>query len=325
MAIKCNFNRNHSITGASFRSLISALFLILLLSSLVACSKTNQVDSVAMSNIKLLSITGFDYTNNIVLKAAKNENSGKTFGAEVVKQIVSADSRLVMSKLSASSVPPRVIPISNNIQTNVALTNLTSDDTASLARMVAQSQTDGLLWISREYRIRASRNILGDLESEWSGEVRSQMRIVDRTGKQVLSMAWVDQSDKKKKGANLSSQDSIDLLLDATDKAVNSTYLVLVQTTLGRGIPKELRDELTESEQEQVDSIADFGMMLRAVLVLALLFLGGICVVNVSNSLGIGFLGVIFLGSAAYLLIGRGWWSDTLKGIWSLVLILLSG
>ncbi len=183
---------------------------------------------------------------------------------------------------------------------------------------------DGLLFIQREYRIRSTASVLGDNETEWSGEVRSKLWVFGRDGRLILQVIWTDAGTDKARGVSISARDAVKVLVSSLDQATNTTIKILSRARAGDGLLEGLRDERTESEQERIDANRDIGIFLRAGALIAIMAFGFRLLFG-DRQWWERVTGLLLLGLGGYLLIGRGWWQDTISAILKLVISFISG
>lgn len=316
-----------SVNRRAVRLALVAMGLMSAILASCAPANANMVAGPVMAKVKRLAIGAYRATDHIVLLGLKTDTPNLTFGASSITSIKQEDARLVTTRLGARGGFPSLDALDNSFFNNNAYANaLSNPGQASpqiLAEICGRANSDGLLWLEREYRIRATQSVLGDSQTEWTGEIRSQMRVYDKSGQPALMVTWVDETTAKKYGATLSTQDLGDLLTSALDQSANTTVQILARATSAGGLPDGLHDERSAIQQGIEDLGADAGILLRGGL-LILMVAAGLNMLFGERHIGVRALGLLALGVVIYLLIGRGWWKDTVLAILKAIELVLS-
>jgi hypothetical protein len=215
--------------------------------------------------------------------------------------------------ISASTVFKDIQSLESAVTENAtfakALVDPFSVDPPILASLAEKAKTDGLLWIGREYRIRAMPSFKGNRYATWTGEILSHLYVFDRPGHLVLRVAWLDESATQYQGEEISAEQAIPLLTNAMDRAANTAASILGQAAAGKGILQGLRDESkVETSQEASNFAHEAGAFARVLLLLILIVISW----SAFTSPGVvaKVIGLLFSAGVLYLLAGRGWWKD---------------
>jgi hypothetical protein len=298
--------------------LFPAWILLLTVALFASCKhkEPNQLDAAKMGAAKRLSLAGLAYTNHIVYVDASEGDSQAN--RDVAASLATMDSASVVKKTARRGPFEHVEVLEDRYRSDAryaaAINDPSSAETSVLSSLANEAKADALLWIKREYKVRAVSGFKGDRYTKWSGEVSSQMYVFDKTGVSSLRMAWLNESDKKEEGPGITGAQTISLLSDALDRATETTADILSGAALGRGLPQGLHDdEQSEAAQERAHGASEIGTIVRGVVLVALAAVA--IFAFKTGSLKPKFVGVVLLAAVVYLLVGRGWWKDTILTI----------
>lgn len=324
--------QNGELSRGRFRAgpmlLIAWACIASLLTSCGGSPSSNKIEAPEMAKIRRLALAGFSVTDHVVLIGAKSEGSDSKYGSDWVGPIKQQDATLVYAGLVARSTFDSFDDLDSTYfaeaRYSAALADPSHPITQTLAEVSSRAKVDGLLFIQREYRIRSTASVLGDNETEWSGEVRSKLWVFGRDGRLILQVIWTDAGTDKARGVSISARDAVKVLVSSLDQATNTTIKILSRARAGDGLLEGLRDERTESEQERIDANRDIGIFLRAGALIAIMAFGFRLLFG-DRQWWERVTGLLLLGLGGYLLIGRGWWQDTISAILKLVISFISG
>jgi hypothetical protein len=182
---------------------------------------------------------------------------------------------------------------------------------ALLADVASRAHADALLWVSRQYRIRAVRGFAGDKYARWNGEVFSFVKVFHRDGALALSVQWLSESDAVK-GSEITAEQTSKLLNQATDRAITRTADVLAQATAVGTMPADLHDDSwSEAKQSVSHEVSELGVFVRGTLLILIVVIGTGLFFSKAYVVATRSAACALLLLVLYLLIGRGWWKDT--------------
>jgi hypothetical protein len=271
-----------------------------------------------MGTIKHLSFANLLYKGEIEFVGASEGQLSNDGG----KVLALMDSTAIIEKLSASHAFQEAGMLKDAVTKDPAFAKALSDpfsaEPALLASLTNKAGADGLLWVGREYRIRAMRAFKGDRYAKWMGEVVSRLYVFDRTGHLTLRVAWVDETDTKYQGDEINSTQAIPLLTASVDQAAQTVANILGQAVSGHGIPQGLRTESKIEASQQMSGIAhDVGAIGRVLLLVVLIAIAWGTLT--AEGVGIKGIGLLFCTGVLYLLVGRGWWKDAVLQVLDLI------
>jgi hypothetical protein len=292
--------------------------LLFIFSAFISCKgkKPNYVNSQAIGALKQLSLAHFSYGDQVTYVDATEGDAQLNKGMAAL--LGKIDSEAVFARIAKGPVFGNIKVLdgvyTSNSSYSAALAAPLSAKPSTLADIAKHAKVDGLLWIGREYRVRSVRGFMGDRHTKWNGEVSSHMYLFDADGRAILQVNWITESDTKREGSTLTSEETLLLLSDAVEHTAENTADILIQAASGKGIPEGLKEEeRSETAQERAHSASELGIAARGILIVLLIIFA---VTSLKGTSRFGkIIGLALLGIILFLLIGRGWWKDTILAI----------
>jgi hypothetical protein len=292
---------------------LALLGTLLLIVGLTSCNRKepNEVNPDAMASIKRLSLANLQFEKKVLYVGAAEGEVGGDFAGSLVP----LDVKAVIDRVSTSHAF-QVVRVLEKAGTKdsvyaKALSDPLSADPIVIANLTKQNKVDGLMWIHREYRVRASRSFGGDRYAEWTAEVLSHIYVFDNSGHLVLRVTWLDQGDAKHEGKEISGDQIVTLLAAAINRAAETSASILAAAVAGKGIPEDLHGETNATASHWTANIADWFGNLARIGLLAFLIWAAYSTLA-SDRIGAKGLGVLVSAGVLYLLFGRGWWKEAL-------------
>lgn len=322
--------RSNNPTRPASRLFVLLLSLALVTMIAAACApkaEPDWIDQNAMGAIRRLTLVEYDAEDHVVLKEADSDISNDDFGSDWVDPLMTRDAQAFLNKMSTQSMSWQLTVVDSAVLQDAryseAIMSPDAVQASVLAELARSADCDGLLWLDREYRIRGIKSPLGDKDHAWTAEVASHISVYAADGQRALEVNWINESGSLE-GPSLQGSDAFSLLSTAVDQAASTTVTILTETTAGKPIPDGLRRERTEAKQEQTNALAEGGIWVRGGIVIALLVfgfgaLGKLGEVSTPIKMLLILAAIVTLGTMVYLLIGRGWWKDTILAVLKLI------
>lgn len=284
----------------------------------MSCKKENpnQVDAAAMRTIKRLALADLyckDHVEYIGVSGGDTQAD-----KQAANSLAGLDIAAIIERVAATRAFQEIKPLDGaDTKTSgyaAAINDPFSANPSVLAAIATMAKADGLLWVGREYRVRGVRGFSGDRYAKWTGEVVSHIFVFDSAGHLALKAEWLNQSTQTYEGSAAGGAQLGPLLEDAVNRSAETTATILAQTRSGMGIPIGLlTEEKVESSQETKSLGHEIGVTLRGLFLVMLVVI--VCVALATKGIPAKSIGLILSAGVVYLLIGRGWWKDTIMAI----------
>lgn len=319
-----------SFTPFSWHMAPSILCLILLSVISFSCAPAPEPDFVdrnAMAAINLLAIVQYSAGDHIVFKESSTDNAENTDDSAWLNQLLTQDVQTLVDEMMVQNVSWQLAVIDSSVSQDPryseAINSPASEQASVLAGLAKAASADGLLWLEREYRIRATSSPLGDKYTQWTGEVLSHIKIYSAEGQRALDARWIDVSDAWE-GTTLKGSEAVALLDSAVKQASRTTVTVLTATMSHHDVLSSLKKERTEAEQEKINVLAEGGVFVRGGIIFGLLMLGVIAAARRNEGTTAARLffivsSIVAFSATIYLVIMRGWWKDTILALIRLI------